>query len=52
MRREPIGTGRLPLRVVNLHLLKSSIGVDFPIPEKPTSPVREVAGLVSGIAVT
>src|SRR5215467_10622120 len=48
MRREPIGTGRLPSPGGCQPPISSSIGVDLPIPEKPTSPVREGSRLVVG----
>jgi hypothetical protein len=36
MDREPIGTGRLPALGVAKAPFPSSIGVDLPIPQKPT----------------
>jgi hypothetical protein len=41
MDREPIGTGRLPPLGGCQATISSSIGVDLPIPEKPTSPRRD-----------
>jgi hypothetical protein len=36
MDREPIGTGRLPALGGCQGIISSSIGVDLPIPQKPT----------------
>jgi len=36
MDREPIGTGRLPPLAIAQATISASIGVDLPIPQKPT----------------
>jgi hypothetical protein len=49
---EPIGTGRLPPPGVAKPPSSQAIGVDLPIPEKPTLPRDTVrAGLAGGISV-
>src|SRR5271155_2924917 len=45
MNREPIGTGRLPAPGGCQATISASIGVDLPMPEKPTS-LRRDGGLL------